>query len=68
MNFDSGFLEQDYNTSDLVQIYAVVDSIIDGAGVSRVQISINGDSNLKFHESISLVKPFEWNTELISDE
>lgn len=68
VNFDSGFLEQDYNTSDLVQIYAVVDSIIDGAGVSRVQISINGDSNLKFHESISLVKPFEWNTELISDE
>jgi len=67
VNFDSGFLEQEYDISDQVQIYAVVDSLIDGVNIRQVQISVNGDPNLKFHESISLASPLDRNLDIVEE-
>jgi len=68
VNFDSGFLEPEYDISDQVQIYAVVNSLIDGVNIRQVQISVNGDSNLKFHESISLANPLDRNLDIVTEE
>ncbi len=47
VNFDNGFL----NMTDIqpeVTIYSIVNSIIRGGSASKVQILVNGDSNLKY--------------------
>ena len=49
VNFDNGFL----NMTDIqpeVTIYSIVNSIIRGGSASKVQILVNGDSNLKYQD------------------
>ena len=48
VNFDSTFL---------ITIYSIVDSLVEGAGVRQVQITINGESNAKYMEKVDLSQP-----------
>jgi len=68
VNFDSAFTDEQNGVADQVQIYSVVNSLIDGAKVTQVQIAIDGNSDMKFHENISLDKAFEKNTDLIESD
>ena len=65
LNFDQGFLSDDVTVNDQVRIYALVNTVTEAAGVSEVQIFINGDSGVMLHESIDLSKPFERNLDLV---
>ena len=47
-------------------IYSIVNSVADATGVDKVQISIEGDSNIQFHKNISLKEPFSADKSLIS--
>ena len=47
-----------------IPIYAIVNSLIENTNVKKVQISINGETNLIFRESISFDTIFERNKEL----
>lgn len=66
VNFDENFLNQTYNVSSDVAIYSIVNSLSELTSVNRVQISINGETDIMYRESISLGTVFERNLDLIT--
>ena len=57
VNFDSTFLISAYDVLPEITIYSIVDSLVEGAGVRQVQITINGESNAKYMEKVDLSQP-----------
>ena len=49
-------------------IYSTVNSIIESGNASRVQILVNGASDVTYKGSIQLDRPLEWNSELIEEK
>ncbi len=67
VNLDETFLESVYNVAEAVPIYSIVNSIVDNTDAEQVQISINGETNQLFRETISFNTIFEKNEELIEE-
>lgn len=67
VNLNGGFLNRKGNVTPEVAVYSIVDSLTEIPGVNRVQISIEGNSDLNYMETISLSQPFEKNTEIIDN-
>lgn len=65
VNLDEAFLETVYNVTESVPVYSIVNSLIENTDVTKVQISINGETNLLYRGSISLGTVFEKNEDLI---
>lgn len=66
VNFDSGFLEQNYAVSEQVVLYSIVNSLCELPNVSRVQISVNGETQLVYREECALDELYERNLDLIT--
>lgn len=66
VNLNENFLTQIYNVSSDVAIYSLVNSLVELPNVSRVQIAVNGDSNVMFRENTSLSVTYERNLDLIT--
>lgn len=54
-----------YNVTESIPIYSIVNSLIENTDVQKVQISINGETNRIFRESISFDTVFMKNKELV---
>ena len=68
-NLDASFMNDALPLANSsVAIYSIVNSIVDDCRVRRVQISINGENNLVFKDSIQLDQFFTKQTELIQKE
>ena len=67
VNLDEGFLNNTYVTDPRITIYAIVNSIIDGGSSSQVQISVNGESNIKYMGSVDLSKPLSRDLDLVGE-
>lgn len=65
VDLDSTFLTQIYNVTSDVTIYSITNSLVELSNVNKVQISINGDTNVTYKENISLTTVFERNLELV---
>ena len=65
VNLDSAFLTQIYNVTSEVTIYSITNSLVELSNVNKVQISINGDTNVNYKENISFSTVFERNLELV---
>lgn len=65
VNLDAGFLETGYNVTESIPIYSIVNSLIRNTDAQKVQISIDGETNRIFRESISFDTIFERNEELV---
>lgn len=65
VNFDRQFLKQGYEAKPEIIIYGIVNSLISSGTISRVQISVEGETGIKFQESVSLNEPFDWNLEVV---
>lgn len=65
VNLDSAFLTQIYNVTSDVTIYSIANSLVELANVNKVQIAINGDTNVSYKENMSLSTVFERNLELV---
>ncbi len=65
VNLDEGFLATGYNVTESIPIYSIVNSLIENTDVQKVQISINGETNKIFRESISFDTVFMKNKELV---
>lgn len=65
VNLDAGFLETGYNVAESIPIYSIVNSLIRNTDAQKVQISIDGETNRIFRESISFDTIFERNEELV---
>ena len=68
MNLDEKFLDNPYEISDMLPVYSIVNSLTELSNISKVQFSINGKTDVKFRESISLESPFERNLDLIESQ
>lgn len=66
VNFDEGFLAQTYSVSSDVAIYSIVNSLVELPNVNKVQITINGQTDVMYRESISLLTVFERNLNLLT--
>lgn len=64
VNLDVGFINQIYNVTPEVTIYAIVNSLVELSNVNKVQISINGETSVNYRETVSLSTLFERNLEL----
>lgn len=65
VTLDEGFLETGYNVTESIPIYSIVNSLVRNTDAQKVQISINGETNRLFRESISFDTIFERNEDLI---
>ncbi len=68
VNFDEGFLVQNYDIAEPVVIYSIVDSLTELPSVNTVQISVNGETNMTYREDYSLSRQYERNLDLVTEE
>lgn len=68
LNLDENFLTQVYSVNSDVTIYSLVNSIIALNNVNKVQISVNGKTEVTYMESISLTNYFERNLDLVKQQ
>ncbi len=68
VDFDSAFLDEPVDVTDVVEIYSVVNSLIALSTVTSVQITINGSSSETLRNNISLSGRFEQNMEYVETE
>ena len=61
VNLDEGFLGTGYNVIESIPVYSIVNSLIENTDAQKVQISINGETNRMFRESINFDTIFEKN-------
>lgn len=67
VNLNENFLTQIYNVTSDVAIYSLVNSLVELPNVNRVQIAVNGDSNVIFRENTSLSVTYERNLNLVTE-
>lgn len=67
VNLDSGFLKYNFNISESVVIYSIVNSLCELPTVNKVQISVNGETKMKYREKMGLDEIYERNLDLVLD-
>ncbi len=67
VNLDEGFLNQNYEITEPVVIYSIVNSLTELTNVNKVQISVNGDSNLVYREKLDLNTMYERNLDYMDE-
>ena len=67
VNFDKTFLTQVYTVTPEVVIYSITNSLVELTSVNKVQISIDGQTDVVFRETFNLTNLYERNLDLIGD-
>lgn len=67
VNLDEGFLTQQGNVTPEVAVYSIVNSLAELSGINKVQISVNGSTDLVYMETIPLSQVFERNLEIMDN-
>lgn len=65
VNLNENFLTQMTNVTSEVTVYSITNSLVELSNINKVQISINGDTEGTYRESIPFSTVFERNLELI---
>lgn len=68
LNFDEGLKKVMPGVKPEVVIYSIVNSVIENGQVNYVQISINGENNVLFQESVKLVEPLRSNLDIVEEK
>ena len=68
VNLDQTFLTQVYTVNSDVTIYSIVNSLVELDDVNKVQILVNGQSEVSYRESINLNTTFGRNLDLVEQE
>lgn len=67
VDFNSDFLTQTNRVTAETAIYSLVNSLTTFADVEKVQISIDGKTNVKFMDTLDLSLPLEENEEIVEE-
>ena len=67
VNLDQTFLTQVYTVNSEVTIYSIVNSLVELENVNKVQILINGESEISYRESMNLNTTFGRNLDLVEE-
>lgn len=65
VNFNEAFLTQNYSVTSDVTIYSLANSLIELPNINKVQIAVNGDTNIMYRENVSFAAPFERNLDIV---
>jgi germination protein M len=68
VNFDEGFLNPTYELIESVPVYSVVNSLLELPNINKVQILINGETNVTYREAINFDTLFERNLDIIEND
>lgn len=68
VNFDSTFLTNVYDVLPEITVYSLVNSLVEGTDAFQVQITINGESNAKYMETVDLSQPLSKNMDWVAVE
>lgn len=68
VNLNETFLTQVYNVNADVTLYSITNSLVELPNVNKVQISINGETEVMYRETIKLTTVLERNLELVGKE
>lgn len=68
VNFDENFLTNTVALDPYITIYSLVNSIVEGGSAAKVQILVNGETNVKYQETVDLSQPFSRKLEMIKEE
>lgn len=66
VNLSEDFLSQPYNTSADVTVYSITNSLVELSNVNKVQITVNGNTDISYREKINLNSIFERNLDLLA--
>lgn len=59
VNLDDEFLNGGIDVKPEVTIYSIVNSLVEGTAANKVQITVNGEKNVSYMETIDLTQLFE---------
>ena len=65
VNLSGHFLNQPYNVTTDVTIYSITNSLVELSNVNKVQISVDGETNISYREKLSLNNLFERNLDML---
>lgn len=65
VNLDEAFLTQPNNATAEVVIYSIANSLAELSNINKVQISVNGNTDILYREFISFSSVFERNLDLV---
>lgn len=65
VNLSGDFLNQTYNVTTDVTIYSITNSLVELSNVNKVQISVDGETNISYREKLSLNNLFERNLDML---
>lgn len=68
VNFDDGFLNPTYELTESVPVYSVVNSLLELPSINKVQILINGETNITYREAINFNTLFDRNLDIIEND
>lgn len=68
VNLDEEFLKNIYAVDPKITIYGIVNSVMANGEVERVQISVNGDTNIHYMGKVDLSKPLQADWKLLEKE
>jgi germination protein M len=68
VDLDEKFEKDPYKVTAETAIYSIVNSLTDLVDVNKVQISVNGKTNIKFMDTMNLSNTYERNLEIIDKE
>lgn len=68
VNFDEGMNRTIPGVKPEIMIYSIINSVTEGGSAGRVQISIDGDSNFNFQESVRLSEPLARDLDLVEEK
>ncbi len=66
IDLDSAFLSQPSRVTQQTAVYALVNSLTEIPGIRKVQISVEGDTDITFMDTMSLQSPFERNLSIVA--
>ena len=66
VNLDATFKNQDYSVMESIVIYSIVNSLSEMASISKVQISVNGDTSGSYRDSYKLSEMYVRNLDYVT--
>lgn len=68
VNLDESFMTQIYNVTGDVVIYSIVNSLVELSNINKVQIAVNGETNLIYRETFNHANVFDRNLDLVYEK
>ena len=66
VSLDEAFKNQDYKVNEAIVIYSIVDSLSELSTISKVQISVNGDTSGAYRDNFPLADMYDRNMDYVT--